>query len=294
MPSSTVAPASRVANADQRAYWTERASQVWVARQELLDEQLAPLGARTLDALAPQPGERVLDVGCGCGASTAELARRVGAGGRAVGIDISLPLLAHGSAVREGAPVPPRFLAGDAQTPPLAAASFDAWTSRFGVMFFADPERAFTALVGLLRPGGRVAFVCWQEAALNPWMIGPAQAAAPYVELPAPPPPGSPGPFTLADPDRLHALLRASGLVDPRLEDARMQLHPGGGSIDEAIRLAFEIGPLGAALRESPPDAASRRRVEQAVRESFEAHRGPDGRVAMAGAAWVVTARRAD
>jgi SAM-dependent methyltransferase len=294
MPASPAEPASRVANADQRAYWTDRASQVWIARQELLDEQLAPLGARTLDALAPQPGERVLDVGCGCGASTAELARRVGAAGRAVGIDIALPLLAHGNVVRAGAAVPPRFLAGDAQTPPLAEGSFDAWTSRFGVMFFAEPERAFAALVRLLRPGGRVAFVCWQEPALNPWMIGPAQAAAPYLELPPPPPPGSPGPFTLADPDRVQALLRVSGLVETRLDDARMQVHPGGGNLDEATRLAFEIGPLGAALRERPPDEAGRRQVEQAVRECFEAQRGSDGRVAMSGAAWVVTAHRAD
>jgi SAM-dependent methyltransferase len=285
-------PAPEVANADQRAYWTERASQVWIARQELLDEQLAPLGARTLDALDPQPGERVLDVGCGCGASTVELAQRVGPGGRAIGIDIALPLLAHGNRVRAAAAVRPRFLAGDGQTPPFPAGAFDAWTSRFGVMFFADPERAFAALVGLLRPGGRVAFVCWQEPALNPWMIGPAQAAAPHLELPPPPPPGTPGPFTLADPERLRATVEAAGLVDVGLDDTRMEVHPGGGRLDEAIGIALDMGPLGAALRESALDDDRLRAVERAVREFFEAHRGADGRVTLDGAAWIVTAQR--
>ena len=199
------------ANTEQREYWNEQAGPTWVRNQERLDAQIQPWGELALNALAAAPGEAVLDVGCGCGATSLALAAQVGPEGRVVGLDLSGPMLAR---ARERAAAEGRanvsFLQADAQTHAFAP-EFDALFSRFGVMFFDDPPAAFANLAGALRPGGRLSFACWQGREQNGWVSIPMAALIGEVELPPPPAPDAPGPFALGDPDRLRALLEGAG-----------------------------------------------------------------------------------
>ena len=145
----------------QAEYWNDAGGVSWVDGQAQLDAQLAQFGALAIDAAAVQSGEVVLDVGCGCGATTEDLASLVGTSGRVVGLDVSAPMLARARERLAGRPV--ELLLGDAATFALPAHSFDVLFSRFGVMFFEEPLAAFAHLRGALKLGGRVAMVVWQS-----------------------------------------------------------------------------------------------------------------------------------
>jgi SAM-dependent methyltransferase len=235
-----------------------------------------------------RPGERVLDVGCGCGDTTVELAQRVAPGGGATGVDISAVMLerARQFAREQGAGA--RFELADAQTHAFPPASADVLFSRFGVMFFADPSAAFAILRRALAPTGRLTFVCWQGLPENPWMFVPLGAALQYVPLPPIPGPDAPGPFSFADPARVRAILERAGYSDVELEDVRETLTIGG-SIDQAVDFMLQMGPTAAALRESS-DQTLIPRVAAAVRAALEPYVSADG-IRMASASWIVTAR---
>src|SRR5262245_44830547 len=172
-----------------------------------------------MERAAIRLGERVLDVGCGCGDTTLELARRVGREGSVVGIDVSTPMLERAlESVRAAEFANVVLWNADAQMHTLPPAAFDLVYSRFGVMFFVDPAQAFTNLGRALRPGGRVSFVCWQALELNPWMAVPMAAAAREITFAARPGPEAPGPFSFADPDRVRRVLGKAGLADVTLE----------------------------------------------------------------------------
>lgn len=265
-------------NVDQIALWNGPSGETWVAMQERLDRQLFPLGRVAMDALAVRPGERVVDIGCGSGQTTIELAARVGSAGRVVGVDISEPLLAL---ARRRAP-DLAFVAADAQRHRFEPA--DAAFSRFGVMFFTDPVAAFTNLASAVR---RLAFVCWRRAEENPMMTVPI-AAAVAAGLPAPesPPPDAPGPFAFADRDRVAQILAAAGFDE--IEIVAHDEPIGGSDLDASVDLAFHVGPLARQLREHPALRAS---VTDAVRAAIASY-VTDGLVAMPSATWIVTARR--
>ncbi len=278
-------------NAEQVRYWNEQAGPRWVAHQAALDAQLDVLGTRTMERARVAAGEAVLDVGCGCGSSTLELARRVGAAGRVLGIDLSAPMLevARRRASEAGL-TNVGFEQDDAQTRRFPEASFDLVFSRFGVMFFADPVAAFANLRGALEPGGRLAFVCWQSLAQNPWMAVPLGAMREHVELPPPPPPDAPGPFAFADRARVERILAAAGFTGIGFESVEETLVVGGTkSLDEAVSFVFQLGPAAAALREA--DDATRERATRAVRAAIEPYHGPGG-ARFPSAAWLVTAAR--
>jgi len=276
-------------NAAQITYWNEQSGPKWVALEARLDAQIAPLGRAAMERAAPRPGERVLDVGCGCGQTALELAERVGPSGEVVGADVSAVMLARArERAAEAGLAQVRFENVDAQVHELPGAYFDLLYSRFGVMFFADPVAAFANLRRSLRPGGRLAFVCWQALDRNPWMLVPAGAAAREIPMPDPPAPGEPGPFSLADEKRLRGILEDAGFEDLRLEPDTGELFVGGeGGLDEVVDFALGVGPAGAALREAGPEA--RPRVAAAVREALAPYAGERG-VRMAYAAWIVRA----
>jgi SAM-dependent methyltransferase len=282
------------ANAEQRSYWNEQAGPVWVTNQERLDQQIRPHGELALVALAPTPGERVLDLGCGCGETALALAGRVGAKGFVLGVDLSEPMLARARQRAAAAGLGQlEFMAADAQTAALGEARFDAAFSRFGVMFFAAPEAAFANVRRALAPGGRLAFVCWRPVSENAWVLVPMQAAAPlFPSLPAPPPPDAPGPFSFGDAGRVRRILEAAGFGEIQIEPADLAMTPGGGDLDAAAEIFLDVGPLGSALREMGAGAELRERTRQAVRRAFEPHLRA-GRVELGSAVWLVQARRA-
>jgi SAM-dependent methyltransferase len=209
-----------------------------------------------------------------------------------LGVDVSQPMLARARERAAAAGLAQvEFLEADAQTAALDPGAFDLLFSRFGVMFFADPAAAFANLRRALRPGARVAFLCWQRLAENPWIMVPLAALAKHVELPPPPAPDAPGPFAFADAQRVQRLLERGGLADVAFEDLRLPFLLGGGGLDDAVEFSLEIGPASAALREANAGPELRARVASAVREELAEFVDPQGRVAMPSAAWLVSAR---
>lgn len=249
-------------------------------------------GQAAIEAAAPAAGERVLDVGCGAGASSLALAARVGAGGQVLGVDISEPLIGRARAL---APqdTPVLFRLADASSAELPERAFDILFSRFGVMFFGDPTGAFAHMRRALKPGGRVAFVCWRGAAENDWMRLPMGAINGIVPPTAPPDPEAPGPFSFGDPARVARILTAAGFTDIAIApfDACVPFGEGAtrdAAIDDAVKMTFEVGPLSRALVDQPDDI--RARASAAVRAAF-AGRAGERSVMINGATWIVTAR---
>ena len=278
--------ASPAANAAQIDYWNAAAGQTWARFQEQLDRQIEPLGLEAMRALAPAPGERILDVGCGCGQTSLELAARVTAAGAVTGADISVPMLqvARARAIPVGAATPD-FRQVDVQTGDLGEGVFDAAFSRFGVMFFSDPVSAFTNLRKALKPDGRLAFVCWRPFQENLWMRAPMEAAQPLLPPSPPMDPTAPGPFAFADADRVRSILADAGFSDVTLHAFNTSI--GGSNLDQTVDLAFRVGPLGAVLREQPDLAPT---VAGAVRSALADYETPSG-VLMPAAVWIVQAR---
>jgi SAM-dependent methyltransferase len=282
--------ANSAANEEQIEYWNDRAGPRWVAYQEKLDAQIAPYAEAVLDRAALQPGERVLDIGCGCGASTLAAAARVAPEGSATGVDISRPMLERARArAAEGNVSNVEFVEGDAQTFSFAAGDFDAGISRFGIMFFSDPIAAFGNIRRALKPRGRLCFICWRPMIENPWVTIPLAAAAEHMELPPPPEPNAPGPFAFGDGEHLHGVLTSAGFADISIErhDSRMRIG-SDGTLEDAVEFAMTLGPVNGVLVDKP-DA-----VLEAVRKSIYAalseHHTDEG-VLLDAAAWLVSAR---
>ncbi len=272
----------------QIEFWNGEVAERWVSDQERLDRVFGPLGDEAMKAARPAPGERVLDVGCGCGGTTFDLARAAGKTGHVLGVDISAPMVAR---ARERAAAEGfgnvAFAEADAATL-TAPQPFDLLFSRLGVMFFEDPRLAFTNLARALRPGGRVAFVCWRALDLNDWATVPLAAAVTLVPPPPPAPPGAPGPFAFADAERTLEILRGAGFEDARAAVRDVPLHVG--HLEDATDFATRMGPASRLLKTAPPDVQARGR--EAIREALRPHASKENGVVLRAAQWVVTAAR--
>lgn len=276
----------------QAEYWNGPASMLWVELQERLDVLFAPLTSVALDAARPQPGERVLDVGCGCGATVLELARRVGPQGKVTGVDVSVPMLARARQRVDAAGLANVTLTvADAGAHAFVPASVDLVFSRLGSMFFGDPVAAFANLRDALRPGGRIVLVCPRAAAQNRYISEAVQAARPLLPAGAlvAQRPDEPGMFSLADPERVRRILGAAGIDDVALQpcDGAMQL---GASAADAAAFSIQFGPLPRILTSAGEDL--QRAVLAAVTARYRELEGPTG-VALEGAFWIVSGRRA-
>lgn len=279
-------------NAYQVADWNGQSGKRWVANQARLDAMVSVFGQAAIEAAAPVTGERVLDVGCGAGASSLALAARIGPEGQVLGVDISEPLIGRARALApQGTPA--LFQMADASSAELPEGAFDILFSRFGVMFFDDPTAAFGHMLRALRPGGRVAFVCWRGAAENAWVRLPMGAIKGILPSSAPPDPEAPGPFSFGDRGRVSRILTAAGFTDIAIApfDASVPFGEGGtrdAAIDDAVKMTLEVGPLSRVLADQPDDI--RARASAAVRAAFAGLPG-ERSVMIDGAAWIVTAR---
>ena len=212
-------------NLEQIEFWNGAPGQRWVAYQESLDRVWRPVGDAAIERAAVLPGERLIDVGCGCGATALELATKVGLSGSVVGIDVSAPMLARArERARTLGVANVEFVQADASTHAFAG-SANLVFSRAGVMFFGDPVAAFANLRRALRPGGRLVFVCFREREVNSWWTVPLAAAATVVAAEQPTPAHEPGPFSLSDETRLRAVLDHSGFVGTVCEPADHDSH---------------------------------------------------------------------
>jgi SAM-dependent methyltransferase len=279
-------------NADQIAYWNGPNGQRWTDRQAEQDVLLAPVTQALIDRAAPQPGERIIDVGCGCGSTSMALASRVAPTGFVLGVDISGPMLAR---ARELAPkgtskgLPVDFVLADATIYPFDPGQFDLLASRFGVMFFAEPAVSFSNLRRALRPSGRMAFACWREPRENPWMMAPLQAIYQHVPKLPPQGPEDPGPFAFASEERVHRILDDAGFKKIEMEPVALSFDIAiGRGLEAAVQAAMQIGPGSRALDGHPPE--TRAAAAKSVREMLVPYVRGDS-VPLAGSIWIVTAR---
>lgn len=254
------------------------AAKAWAEMFALIDRQLSPLGLVAMDALAPARGSLVVDIGCGCGQTLLQLAERVGAEGRVIGVDIA-PRLLEVARRRTADLGQVALIEADAQALDMPPASVDAFYSRFGVMAFADPAAAFAHFHRLLKPSGALGFCCWRSLAENELDALPVSAAGLTAMV-------DQGPFSFADPGYLRGLLEAAGFAD-----ISIQAHDeavSSGDLDAMVAVLLKVGSLGRIVRENPylrPEAETRlRRVL--------ARRGDPSEVALTAAVWIVVARR--
>lgn len=248
----------------------------WANVREPLDLQLSPLGLRAIDALEVRSGERILDVGCGAGQTIVQLSDLVGPTGFVVGIDIAPRLLEIARKQASGR-TNVSLIDGDAQTSALAAGTFDAIFSRFGVMAFRDPVAAFSNFHRALKPAGRLAFVCWRSLVENEFDLLPLRAAGLEDMV-------DKTPFSFEMPDRVREVLGDAGFRAITVEPHDQ--HVGSGGLEAMLSVVLAVGPLGKILRENP---LLRDQAELPVRRALEARAG-SGDVTLKAATWVITA----
>jgi len=282
------APTGHDKNTDQIAYWNGPNGQRWTDRQAEQDVLLAPVSQALIERAAAKAGERIIDVGCGCGSTSIALAGQVAPSGFVLGIDISAPML---SRARELAPkgAPVDFVLADATVYPFDPECFDLLVSRFGVMFFAEPAVSFANLRRALRPAGRLAFACWREPRENPWMMAPLQAIYKHVPKLPPQGPEDPGPFAFASEERVRRILGDAGFRHIEMEAIALSLDIAvGRGLDAAVKAAMQIGPGSRALDGHPPE--TREAAAGSIKEMLAPYaRGQS--VPLAGSIWIVTAR---
>ncbi len=282
--------ATPVANTTMQHYWNEVAGPRWVGRQSVQEARNAEMLTQLLAAARTQPGERVLDVGCGTGVTTEPYAVAVGPRGQVTGVDISRPML---DAARQR--IAARGLANvslelaDAQVHPFPPGSFDLLTSRMGVMFFADPVAAFRNLIGALRPGGRLCMAVWATIAENThWRI-PYEIAVRRLGAPAPQSPHSPGPFAYSDRDYLRGILSAAGFADIAIEPR--EFHVFGETVASLAEHVAMFGAVQRLMDEKQADEETRQAIVKETETAYAAYAAADG-VRLPATFLLVTARQ--
>ena len=276
-------------NEEQRARWNGIDGEYWTVHQDRLDRTLAPVTGPLLAFAAPRAGSTVLDVGCGCGATSLELARAVGPSGRVVAVDLSGPMLALAAErLRQFANT--TCLLGDAAELPLGDLGAELVVSRFGVMFFGDPVAAFANLRTGLAAGGRLRFVCWRPINENPWLQIPLHAVYEHAPRLPKPDPEEPGPFAFADTARVTRILTAAGFTPPTFTPLDIQMDvAAGGTLEDAVIQSSAMGPAKRALADQPEDI--RAAALESIRLALTPYASAAG-VKLPGAVWLVAADR--
>ncbi len=272
-------------NADMLGFWNGHGGRTWVERQAHTDTTLEPVTEALIAFAAPREGERVLDVGCGCGAPTLDFARRVGTSGRVVAIDISSPMLAEGQVRAETAGLSNiEWREADAASDALE--EYDLLTSAFGTMFFGDPVRAFANMRSAAAPGARMAIVCWRSLAENPWMGVPMAAVGRHLPPRPAPTPNAPGMFGFCDPEHVTAIFTAAGWAAPSFSKLDLDLDIAASrGLDEAVDQVTKIGAVNSWLRNQPAEviAAAVASLRQTLAEHTD---GPN--VRLPAAMWLI------
>jgi SAM-dependent methyltransferase len=277
---------TNIANTDQYTAWNGESGQRWSADADRRDRIMAPIADSLLEAARLSPGDRVLDISCGCGATTVAAARAVAPTGEVHGVDLSTPMLgvalqrAHAAGLTNA-----RFEQADAQTHRLSREAFDVAISRFGTMFFADPGAAFANLAPALRPDGRLCIATWQPLDTNDWLAIPGAALLNHGSLPET---TGPGMFSQSDPSDITATLGAAGFAAVDVTPVAVVLNLGPDPRAAADYLA-DTG-IGRAVLDTVPEP-DKPAALAAVRAALAEHHTPRG-VELGAAIWITTATR--
>ena len=277
-------------NTKQKEFWSGAGGDVWVNKQREMDIMLNPLGQKAIDKLELGSQKTVLDIGCGCGATTFEIAKS-NPEGQVIGIDISIPMLNQASLCSAEMSISNTdFRVKDVQTDKLESEYFDVAFSRFGVMFFEDPFEAFENIYQALKHDGQLSFVCWQNASLNPWQSLSIQVIKEYLDLPAPPP-KSPGPFAFEDKEYIEEILSKSNFKEIKIDDNQEEIVMfSGKSIQEACEDYLTINPVVTEMLKSSGEDL-RETILTALMEKFSSYHKDDG-LHFPSATWIVTAKK--
>jgi SAM-dependent methyltransferase len=272
-------------NRGQVDAWDGREGAFWTTRSERFDQSFDHIHGRFLAAAAIGPDDRVLDIGCGTGRTTRDVAR-LAVDGSALGVDLSSQMteLARATAAAEGLENV-EFRQADAQIDPFDPGAFDVVVSRMGSMFFGDPHAAFTNLHRALRPGGRLTLLTWQGISDNEWLTEFRAALAVGRQLPTPPP-DVPSPFSLADPERVRSVLGAAGFDDLSFQSLHEPIN-FGPNLDDAFEFVAELTDW---MRDGLDDV-DRQAALDSLRATIASHCGDDG-VSYRSATWIIQARR--
>ena len=272
-------------NADMLAFWNGVGGNIWVERQAHTDAILTPVTYALLAFAAPRAGERVLDVGCGCGAATLDFAHAVAPEGSVEALDISGPMLAEGKRRAQAAGISNvEWRQEDAASTELGR--FDLLVSAFGTMFFGDPVTAFSHMREAAAPGARMALVAWAPLGENRWMELPMDAVRPHIPPRPKGTPNAPGMFAFADPAYVTGLLASAGWAEPRFEKLEAELDIAAGrGLDEAVVQSITIGAVNSWLRREPDEVKAA--ATQSIREALAPHAEEDS-VMLPGACWLI------
>lgn len=264
--------------------WNGEMGRRWAEMADLMDRILEPVGAYLIDQIALSPDMRVLDIGCGAGATTLAAAHRL-TDGQALGVDVSHPLLETASRRAEAMGWEHvAFTEADAETWRYDGAPFDLVMSRFGVMFFEDPAAAFSNIRSMMKPGAALAFVAWRPPEHAELLSLPMKVVAPFLKDPAERPgPNAPGPFGLADGDRTQRLLETAGWSD-------ISVAP----VDLSLRISAQDGAqfydrtlIPALVEAQGLDDAP---IRAAFAEALDARRDEEGFTVLKAGVWFITA----
>ena len=270
--------------------WEGEMGDKWLKYLDQFEGMLSPVGEALAAASGAREGETIIDIGCGGGGTSFELARIVGPAGSVTGLDISPRLV--GESQRRAAAMGfgnVNFIVGDASKVKIPGPGFDRLFSRFGVMFFADPYAAFKNMHGFIKPGGELVFGCWGPPSENAWVSSVMQIAAKYVDLPAPVP-RAPGPMAFAEPEYVTDILGKAGFTDVTVTPWRGDQLVGGkgAKAEDAARFIMDALFMGELLADQP--GAIKAAAEAETHQLLSAYETPEG-VKMPCMAWFVTAK---
>ena len=277
-------------NVKQKEFWSGAGGDVWVNKQKEMDIMLNPLGQRAIDKLDLSNGKRILDIGCGCGATTLEIAKMIPEG-KIIGVDISEPMLnqARKDAL-EMSLSNTEFVVQDVQTDEISKDAFDIAFSRFGVMFFEDSYEAFKNINNALKIGGQLSFVCWQEPLLNPWQSLSIEVIKQFIDLPVPPP-KSPGPFAFEDKSYIEDILDRSNFKEINIDDNQEEIIMfSGKSLKEASEDYLTINPVVTEMLKNSPKELKEEILEALIIKFSDFHE--DHGLVFPSATWIVTAKK--
>ena len=278
-------------NKNQKDFWSGKGGDIWVERQNAMDTMLSPLGEAALNKLNFNEEENVLDIGCGCGHTTLNIAKRIGPSGNVTGLDISEPMLkrAKESAV-EMSITNTSFKCVDVQTEDLGDQIYSSAFSRFGVMFFEDSIAAFKNINKSLISGGYLSFVCWQSPAVNPWQSLFIQEVKKFLDLPSPPP-RSPGPFAFMESEYVSSILEESKFQDITIEGHEAEVNMfSGRSLSDSVKDYISINPVVTQMLKESSENQIAEIVNSGI-EAFSPYYSEKGLI-FPSATWLVTARK--
>ena len=275
-------------NKNQRDFWSGKGGDIWVERQNAMDTMLSPLGEAALNKLNLNEGENVLDIGCGCGHTTLNIAKRISPDGQVTGLDISEPMLKRAKeSANEMSISNASFNCVDVQTDDIGEEVYSAAFSRFGVMFFEDPVAAFCNINKSLITGASLSFVCWQSPALNPWQSLFIEAVKKYVDLPSPPP-RSPSPFAFMESEYVSSILEESNFQNIMIEGHEAEVNMfSGRSLSDSVKDYILINPVVSGMLKDSTEQEKTEIINSAI-EAFSPYYSAKG-LMFPSATWLVT-----